>query len=72
MVAAGNDIDFTETMRRNFGLKGWYFGMFVFVAMLTIPIILYLQLLAQMLFPILTAVIFYYSSDNNNQPGGHA
>lgn len=42
MIAAGNDIDFTETLRRNFGLRGWYFGMFVFIAMLTIPIILYL------------------------------
>ena len=46
MKAAGDDVDFTETMRRYFGNKGWFIGMFVFVVMLTIPIILYMQLLS--------------------------
>ena len=59
MVAAGDDLDFTETLRRNFGRRGWYCGMFIFIGMLTIPIILYTQLLAQTLYPVLLALFRY-------------
>lgn len=57
MVAAKDDLDYTETLKRNFGKRGWYFGMGIFIAMLTIPIILYSQLLAQTLFPILYYIL---------------
>ena len=46
MKAAGTDLDFTETLKKQFGRKGWFAGMFIFIAMLTVPIILYTQLLA--------------------------
>lgn len=70
MVAARDDLDFTETLKRNFGLRGWYFGMFVFVAMLTIPIMLYSQLLAQMLYPILY-VVFKDKLDDHSATDHH-
>ena len=53
MVAAGNDLDYTETLKKTFGKKGWIAGMVLFIFMLSIPIILYFQLLSQFLFPII-------------------
>jgi amino acid permease len=53
MQTAGTDLDFTETLKKQFGKFGWNSGMFIFIGMLTVPIILYTQLLAQTLFPIL-------------------
>jgi hypothetical protein len=41
MMAAGTDLDFTETLKKQFGRKGWFAGMFIFIGMLTVPIILY-------------------------------
>ena len=41
MRAAGTDLDFTETLKKQFGKFGWNSGMFIFIAMLTVPIILY-------------------------------
>mmetsp|Transcript_832 Transcript_832/g.1051 ORF Transcript_832/g.1051 Transcript_832/m.1051 type:complete len:121 (+) Transcript_832:374-736(+) len=53
MATAGQDMDYTTTLKKLFGNRGWYAGMFIFIGMLTVPIILYTQLLAQTLFPIL-------------------
>ena len=54
---AGNDTDYTETLHKQFGRKGWISGMALIIAQLMIPIILYFQLLAQNLYPILMAII---------------
>jgi amino acid permease len=53
---AGTDKDYTETLQRQFGRKGWVFGMGVFILQLMIPIIIYFQLLAQNLYPIILAI----------------
>ena len=57
MKTAGNDIDYTETLRKTFGPRGWYFGMGTFIVMLFVPIILYVGLISQFLFPIITVII---------------
>jgi hypothetical protein len=57
MKTAGNDNEYTDTMKKTFGPGGWYVGMTVFVIMLFIPIILYVNLIAQFLFPILLLLI---------------
>lgn len=41
MKTAGNDIDYTETLRKTFGKRGYYAGMTIFIIQLSIPIILY-------------------------------
>lgn len=46
MAAAGRDIDYTETLKKTFGKQGWYFGMVLFIIMLTIPILIFFQLLS--------------------------
>jgi amino acid permease len=46
MVSAGNDMDYTETLQKTFGSKGWYAGIFIFTIQLFIPIVMYFQLLA--------------------------
>jgi hypothetical protein len=56
LVTAGADTDYTDTLRKLFGKKGWVGGMVLFIGNLCIPIILYFQLLAQNLYPILLAI----------------
>ena len=56
LVTAGTDTDYTDTLRKLFGKKGWVAGMILFIGNLCIPIILYFQLLAQNLYPILLAI----------------
>ena len=53
MRTAGSEIDYTETLRKTFGQNGWRVGMTLFIFMLTIPLILYFQLLSQLLYPVL-------------------
>ena len=57
MAAAGKDIDYTETLKKTFGKNGWYFGMVLFIIMLTIPILIFFQLLSQFLYPIILVCI---------------
>lgn len=57
MKTAGTDLDYTDTLRKTFGRRGWYCGMGTFIIMLFIPIILYVGLLSQFLFPIITVII---------------
>ena len=46
LKAAGRDKDYTDTLQKQFGRKGWITGMVIFILNLCIPIILYFQLLA--------------------------
>ena len=57
MKSAGRDIDFTETLKKTFGKKGWVAGMGLFIFMLCVPIILYFQLLTQLLYPVILLFI---------------
>ena len=54
---AGNDLDYTDTLKKQFGKKGWVLGMVAFIMNLFVPVILFFQLLAQNLFPIILAII---------------
>lgn len=64
MKAAGNDDDYTETLKKTFGKKGWIAGMVLFIFMLSIPITLYMQLLSQFLFPI---ILFFIELATNQE-----
>ena len=57
MAAAGKDVDYTETLKKTFGKNGWYSGMVLFIIMLTIPILIFFQLLSQFLYPIILVCI---------------
>jgi hypothetical protein len=39
-VVAREENDFADTLKRYFGKKGWYAHIFMFIVMLTIPMIL--------------------------------
>jgi solute carrier family 38 (sodium-coupled neutral amino acid transporter), member 9 len=56
LKTAGKDTDYTDTLQKQFGRKGFVGGMILFILNLCIPIILYFQLLAQNLYPIIMAV----------------
>jgi len=62
---AGNDIDYTDTLRRNFGQRGWNIGMACFIGNLYVPILIFFQLMAQNLCPVLL-FIFYGGSVEMN------
>lgn len=49
--SAKGDVDYTDTVNKYFGRKGWIMGMVVFIVNLLVPIIIYIQLLAQTLYP---------------------
>lgn len=57
MVTAGNDMDYTDTIYKYFGRRGWVIGMILFIMNLFIPIFLYFQILAQNLYPIILAIM---------------
>ncbi len=63
---AGDDIDYTETLKRYFGKYGWSFGMICFIVNLYVPILLFFQLLAQNLFPILLAIIEIFTGGDRS------
>ena len=44
--AAGDDLDFTNTMEKHFGRRGYNFGMTVFIGFYFIPVIVFMQLLS--------------------------
>ena len=60
---AGNDIDYTDTLKRVFGKKGWTFGMICFIGNLMVPIIIFFQLMAQNLCPVLLFAFYGGSVD---------
>lgn len=61
---AGSDIDYTDTLRRHFGQKGWAIGMTCFCINLYVPILIFFQLLAQNLFPILLVIVELFTGNN--------
>jgi amino acid permease len=63
---AGTDIDYTDTLKRNFGQNGWYFGMTCFIMNLYVPILIFFQLMAQNLCPVLLALIDLCSGANTD------
>ena len=66
MKTAGNDLDYTDTLKKTFGRRGWYFGMILFIIMLTIPIIILFQLLAQFLYPIILVCIELFTKEDRH------
>ena len=46
MKTAGEDKEYTNTLRKTFGKKGFNIGMAAFIGILTVPLILFFQLLA--------------------------
>ena len=63
--AAGDDLDFTFTMEKYFGRRGWKFGMFVFIGFLFVPVIVFMQLLSQILFPVILAMRFFLTGSGS-------
>ena len=61
---AGNDLDYTETVKKQFGNKGQAVAMFFIILNLYVPILLFQQLLAQSLFPIILAVMEPFTHNN--------
>ena len=57
MVTAGSDIDYTDTLKRTFGKKGFYLGMCTYIMVLMIPITIFFQLLSQFLYPIILVTL---------------
>ena len=53
MTVAGNDLDYTDTLRKQFGVNGYRAGMICFIINFAVPIILFFQLLAQDLYPVI-------------------
>lgn len=53
MKVAGNDIDYTDTLRKQFGKAGYIAGMTCFIINFSVPIILFFQLLAQDIYPVI-------------------
>ena len=63
---AGNDVDYTETLKRNFGHKGWVIGMVCFCVNLYVPILIFFQLMAQNLFPVLLFIIELFTGQDRS------
>lgn len=57
LYSSGYDIDYTDTVNKYFGKKGWIAGMVIFIINLIVPIIIYIQLLAQTLAPNLLLLV---------------
>ena len=53
MVTAGADLDYTQTLQKTFGRNGWRAGMTIFIIYFFLPLIVYFQLLSQLLYPVL-------------------
>ena len=57
VITAGEDVDYTDTLTKAFGRKGYIAGMISFCINLMVPIIIFFQLLSQNLYPIILAVM---------------
>ena len=53
VLTAGKDIDYTLTMKKAMGKSGYTFGMTAFIINLMVPVLIFFQLQAQALFPVL-------------------
>ena len=54
---AGVDADYTDTMSKVFGKWGYTLGMCCFIFNLLVPVIMFFQLMAQALFPVILTFI---------------
>jgi hypothetical protein len=61
---AGDDVDYTDTLKRYFGQKGWNVGMVCFIVNLYVAILIFFQLMAQNLYPVLLFVIEIFTGNN--------
>ena len=61
MSTGSNDIDYTDTLRKQFGKAGYTIGMLCFIVNFSVPIILFFQMLAENLYPILLYAIEAFS-----------
>jgi len=41
IITAGNDIDYTDTLKRYFGQRGWNFGMACYIVNLYVPVLMF-------------------------------
>ena len=64
MKTAGKDLEYTTTLRKTFGKKGFNLGMCAFIGILTVPLILFFQLLAQFLYPVLLVIIEIFTKED--------
>ena len=46
LKTAGNDVDYTDTLQKQFGRKGYVIGMICFIINFSVPLILFFQLLS--------------------------
>ena len=53
MKTSGNDVDYTDTLHKQFGKPGYIIGMICFIINFSVPIILFAQLLSQDLYPVI-------------------
>jgi len=56
MEQGGKDLDYSDTLHRYYGKKGWYLALISQLLMLFAPLFVYLQYLAQMLYPLVLAL----------------
>ena len=57
MKTAGTDLDYTDTLKKTFGRRGWYTGMIAFIGILSVPVMIFFQLLSSFLYPIILAIM---------------
>lgn len=65
---AGKDVDYTDTLKRFFGQRGWNIGMACYIVNLYVPILIFFQLMAQFLCPVILLIISGGSKDMDLEP----
>ena len=68
VITAGEDVDYTDTLQKAFGRKGYIVGMVSFCVNLMVPIIIFFQLLSQDLYPIILAVMDLCGAHTDYEP----
>ena len=66
MRTAGTDVDYTDTMRSALGRGGYVFGMIAFIVNLLVPVILFMQLMPQALYPVILTGIDAATGDTKD------
>jgi len=56
-------VDYTDTLKKQFGKTGWTIGMFCFILNFYVPVLLFFQLLAQNLYPVILVVIYLFTGE---------
>jgi len=63
---AGADVDYTDTLKKQFGKTGWTIGMIAFILNFYVPVLLFFQLLAQNLYPVILVVIYLFTGEERD------